>query len=412
MPESQKQSMQTPLDALKQAWLVARWHALQMWRQFFEHDCMSAAGALTYTTLFAVVPLVTVTYIIFSLIPEYDDLGEQVQQFIFTNFVPGSSDVVQEKLTEFAESARDLTAVGLFILFGTAFMLLVTIEKSFNTIWHVPEPRRGMQRFLLYWGVLSLGPISIVAGIISSVYLMSLPLVSDLDAFGLRETLLGFFPVLVSVGGFTLIYFAVPNCHVPFRHALIGGVVTTLVFQAALNLFAVMSRGFSYDAIYGTFAALPVFLLWLYFVWVIVLCGAIFVRSLSLSRQDDEAREPLMIKATRILRMLHDAHMDGSTITDRDITQQIVLDQEEHDKIFRVLQDLKVLGQADDERWILGRNLKAITLWDLYQQLPEGLELEVLRRIDDLPQVVEPLIAITQFGSNEMSVSLDVVFAA
>lgn len=404
--------MQTPLDALKQAWLVARWHALQMWRQFFEHDCMSAAGALTYTTLFAVVPLVTVTYIIFSLIPEYDDLGEQVQQFIFTNFVPGSSDVVQEKLTEFAESARDLTAVGLFILFGTAFMLLVTIEKSFNTIWHVPEPRRGMQRFLLYWGVLSLGPISIVAGIISSVYLMSLPLVSDLDAFGLRETLLGFFPVLVSVGGFTLIYFAVPNCHVPFRHALIGGVVTTLVFQAALNLFAVMSRGFSYDAIYGTFAALPVFLLWLYFVWVIVLCGAIFVRSLSLSRQDDEAREPLMIKATRILRMLHDAHMDGSTITDRDITQQIVLDQEEHDKIFRVLQDLKVLGQADDERWILGRNLKAITLWDLYQQLPEGLELEVLRRIDDLPQVVEPLIAITQFGSNEMSVSLDVVFAA
>ena len=401
----------SPLLFLRRAWDVSRWHAQQMWRQFFEHDCMAAAGALTYTTLFAVVPLMTVTYLIFSLMPEYAQLGNEVQQFIFNNFVPGSSDVVQEKLSEFAERARGLSAVGLFILFGTAFMLLITIEKSFNTIWHVPEPRRGMQRFLLYWGVLSLGPISIIAGIISSAYLAGLGFVSDLDTFGFRETLLGYFPILVSVGGFTLIYYAVPNCHVPLRHAFFGGLVTTLVFQAASNLFAVMSTGFSYDAIYGTFAALPVFLLWLYFVWVIVLCGAIFVRSLSLSRQDDEAREPMMIKATRILRMLHDAHLDGTSITDQDILQQVVLDQDEHDRIFRVLQDLKVLGQTDDERWILGRNLKAITLWDLYQQLPEGLELAVLRKIEDLPQVVEPLIAITQFGSNEMSVSLDVVFA-
>ena len=399
-------------QTFEKGWSLTRWHAQQMWRAFFEHDCMAAAGALTYTTLFAVVPLMTVTYIIFSLMPEYADVGDQIQQFVFNNFVPGSSDVVREKLTEFAERARDLTAVGLFILFATTFMLLITIEKSFNTIWHVPEPRKGMQRFLLYWGVLSLGPISIIAGIISSVYLMSLPLVSDLDAFGLRETLLGYFPVLVSIGGFTLIYYAVPNCHVAFRHALAGGVVTTLVFQAALKLFAIMSKGFSYDAIYGTFAALPVFLLWLYFVWVIVLCGAIFVRSLSLSRQDKAGREPLMIKATRVLRLLHDAHLEGASITDRDIAAHVVMDQDERDKIFRVLQDLRVLGQADDERWVLGRNLKAISLWDLYQQLPEGLDIANLRRISDLPQVVEPLIAITQFGSNEMSITLDVVFAS
>ncbi|MEM7100703.1 MAG: YihY family inner membrane protein [Pseudomonadota bacterium] len=391
---------------------VAKWYMQQMWRQFFEHDCMAAASALTYTTLFAVVPMMTVTYLIFSLIPEYNDLGEQVQQFIFNNFVPGSSEIVQEKLSEFAQRARDLTAVGLFILFGTSFMLLMTIEKSFNTIWHVPEPRRGMQRFLLYWGVLSLGPISIIAGIVSSVYLMGLDLVPDLDRFGLGQTLLGYFPILVSVGGFSLIYYAVPNCRVQLKHAVVGGVVTTMVFQLALNLFGQMSKGFSYNAIYGTFAALPVFLLWLYFVWVIVLCGAIFVRSLALMRQDDEAREPMIIKATRILRLLHDAHMDGTSITDRDIQEQVVLDQEEHDKIFRVLQDMKVLGLTDNERWTLSRNLKMITLWDLYCQLPEGLDLESLRKINDLPQVVEPLKSITQFGSNEMAVSLDVVFTS
>ena len=391
-------------------WQAVRWYGLQMWRQFFENDCMSAAGALTYTTLFAVVPMMTVTYIIFSLLPEYADVGEQVQQFIFSNFVPGSSNVVQEKLAEFADRARNLTTVGLFILFATAFMLLITIERSFNTIWHVPEPRRGLQRFLLYWGVLSLGPISITAGIVSSVYLMSLPLVSDFDAFGLKGALLGYLPVLISAAGFTVIYYAVPNCHVPFKHALIGGAFTMLVFETALDLFARMSKGFSYDAIYGTFAALPVFLLWLYFVWVIVLCGAIFVRSLSLSREDDTLREPMMIKATRILRILHDAHLQGSAVTDTDIGQQVLLNQVEHDRIFSVFAQLKLLGQTEDERWILGRNLKAITLWDLYQHLPEGLDINTLRNVKDLPTVVEPLIAITQFGSNEMSVSLDVVF--
>ncbi len=398
-------------DRAGDLWESVRWHLLQMGQQFLAHNCINAAGALTYTTLFAVVPLTTVTYTIFSLIPEYAHVGEQVQAFVFNNFVPGSSDVVQEKLNEFAARARNLTTVGLLILFATAFMMLVTIEKSFNTIWHVAEPRRGLQRFLLYWGVLSLGPLSIIAGIVSSLYLFGLPLVSEIPTFGLTEVLLGYLPALISVAGFTVLYYAVPNCHVPFRHAVAGGIVTSIVFSVALNLFTELSRGFSYDAIYGTFAALPVFLVWLYLVWVIVLCGAIFVRSLSLARDDDPDREPLMIKATRVLRLLHDAHMEGESVTDKEINSAVSLNQMEHDRVFSVFNELKLLNQTEDERWSLGRNLKGVTLWELYQKLPEGLELERLRRIEDMPGVVGPLVAITQFGSNEMSVSLDMVFS-
>lgn len=399
------------LPSVETIWHSLRWHSRQMGLQFFEHDCLAAAGALTYTTLFAVVPLMTVTYTFFSILPEYAHVGDQVQSFVFENFVPGSSSVVQDKLSEFADRARDLTAVGFVFLFVTAFLMLITIEKSFNTIWHVAEPRRGLQRFLLYWGVLSLGPASVVAGMLSSLYLLSLPLVSDLDALGLREIVLGYLPVLLSIAGFTVLYYAVPNCHVPFNHALFGGFVTMLVFQTALAVFAQSSRWFSYDAVYGTFAAVPVFLIWLYLVWVIILCGAIFVRSLSLSKGDEDHPEPLMIKAARILRMLHDAHMDGRSITDRDISLMVALNQAEHDRVFGVFQQLNLLNQTEDERWILGRSLKAVTLWDLYQLLPDGLELNRLQEIKDLPQVVEPLISITQFGSNEMSVSLEMVFS-
>jgi membrane protein len=397
---------------VKKGWSAIRWHLVQMWHQFLDHDCLSAAAALTYTTLFAVVPLMTVTYTFFSILPEYSHIGDQVQGFVFENFVPGSSDVVQEKLAEFTDRARNLTIAGFLFLFVTAFLMLVTIEKSFNTIWHVAEPRRGLQRFLLYWGILSLGPACVVIGMLSSLYLLSLPLVTGLDTFGVGELVLGYLPVLLSVAGFTILYYAVPNCHVPFKHALAGGVVTMLVFQTAFVVFAGASKGFTYNAVYGTFAAVPVFLVWLYLVWVIVLGGAIFVRSLSLVHEDESLQEPLMIKAARVLRLLHDAHMEGDSVTDKKINRAVQLNRTEHERIFGVFQDLKLLNQTEDEQWILGRNLKGVTLWQLYQRLPEGLDLDKLKTVTDMPQIVQPLISITQFGSNEMSVTLDMVFSS
>ncbi len=391
---------------------VVRWYVSQMWHQFWEHDCLNAAAALTYTTLFAVVPLMTVTYAFFSLIPEYSGLGEQLQTFIFQNFVPGSSDVLQVKLAEFADRAQNLTLVGFLFLFVTSFLMLMTIEASFNTIWQVAEPRRGLKRFLLYWGVLSLGPASVVIGIWSSLYLLGLPMVSEMDTVGVRETLIGYLPVALSVGGFTVLYYAVPNCHVPFKHAFGGGVVTMLVFQAAFVIFTESSRVFIYEPVYGTFAALPLFLLWLYLVWSMVLVGAVFVRCIGLPRDDEIDPEPLMIRATRVLLLFHEAHLAGETLTDERINRTVKLNRAEHERVFSVFQAFNLLSQTEDERWILGRNLKTITLWDLYQHLPDGLDLARLESIEDLPQVVGPLIAIAQFGSNEMSVSLDVVFGS
>lgn len=399
-------------EATARLWQTIRWYAAQMGRQFLAYDCLSAAAALTYTTLFAVVPMMTVTYTFFSLIPEYAQVGQQVQSFVFENFVPASSDLVQDKLAEFADRAGNLTAVGFGFLFVTAFMMLVTIEKSFNAIWHVAEPRKGLQRFLVYWGVLSLGPASVVVGILSSLYLLSLPLVSGIDAFGLGEIALGYLPEMLSIMFFSMLYFAVPNCHVPFHHALLGGLLTMTVFQGAFDVFAASSRTLSYDALYGTFAAVPVFLLWLYFVWVIVLSGAIFVRCLSLSREREVSGEPLLIKAVRVLAFFHAAHDRGEAVTDAQINEEVQLLSRERERIFDVFQEFRLLMQTEDERWVLGRNLKGITLWDLYQHLPDDMVLDKLNEVDDLPQVVEPLKAITRFGSNEMSVSLDSLFAA
>ena len=182
----------------------------------------SSAAALTYTTLFAVVPMMTVTFAMLSAVPAFQGVGEQIQHFIFRNFVPSTGAAVQEYLWAFTEQARQLTWVGVLLLAVTAFMMLVTIEQAFNTIWRVRKSRRGVSSFLLYWAILSLGPLLLGSGFAISTYLTSTSLLSGPDAVVGAKTLLSFTPLLFSVAAFTLIYATVPNARVPLKHALAG----------------------------------------------------------------------------------------------------------------------------------------------------------------------------------------------
>lgn len=405
-----KEAARDAAAVLKRFWLALRWYAEQLVRQFLDYDCPSRAGALTYTTLFAVVPMMTVAYVMLSIMPAYDGVAERIESFVFQNFVPTSSTVVQEYLGEFSNRARGLSVIGFAFLFITTFMLLVTIEGTFNTIWQVADRRRGLQRFLVYWGVMSLGPPMIMGGILISVYLTSLPLVTDLDVFGLGSAFLGYLPMILTCLGFTVLYKAMPNTQVLLVHAFVGGLLTMGALELAKNLFNMVVANSSFTSIYGAFAAVPFFLFWMYMVWVLILSGAIFVRTLALEPELNlEPTEPILVKCARVLELLYAAHLEGNGLTDHDIDARVVMKSGEKERILRVLLELKVLRQAD-EYWVLGRSLKRITLWELYRKLPEGLDLKDLNRVHDMDHVVEPLISLVQFGSNQMSVTLDTVF--
>ena len=398
-------------DDIKEAIERVRWFGRQIARQFLELGLMESAAALTYTTLFAVVPLMTVAYTMMSVLPTFSGVGEQVQEFVFRNFVPESSSMVKDTLTEFSNQARQLTFFGIAFLVVTAFMMLVTIEKSFNVIWHVAEPRRGLQRFLVYWGVLTCGPPLVAGGLLISSYLISAPLVADMDTFGLRETVLSYLPVLLSTAGFTVLYAAVPNCHVPFRHALLGGLLTMLSFEAAKKVFTVIVANSSLTVIYGAFAAVPLFLIWLYLVWVLILAGAIFVRTLSLTREPGASEtEPLLLKCVRVLSILYEGHMEGRAVTDQEINEAVAMTREQRDAVFEVLSDMKLVTQTEDERLTLGRSLKAVTLWSLYQELPNGVDAGAMRSASDLKPVVERLEAFAEYGINHLSQTLEELF--
>ena len=400
-----------PRDLVSRLWLTLLWYLKQMVRQFLEFDCPTRAGALTYTTLFAVVPMMTVAYAMLSILPAYDGVADRVENFIFQNFVPTSSEMVQEYLSDFSQRARGLSVIGFGFLFVTTFLLLVTIEGTFNAIWEVAEPRTGMQRLLVYWGVMSLGPPMILGGILISFYVTSLPLLTDLDVFGIGTLLLSYLPGILSCLGFTVMYFAMPNTAVKLRHALIGGVLAMLALEAAKQIFNMVVANTSMASIYGAFAAVPFFLTWMYMVWVLILSGAILVRTLGLKPEIETGpSEPVLVKCARVLELLYAAHLEGRGVTDSEIEDQVTLHAGEREQLLRALLDLKVLRYAD-ESWILGRSLKSLTLWDLYQRLPDGVDTSGLEQVRDMDHVVEPLRSLVQFGSNQMSVSLDTVFA-
>src|SRR5690606_3494761 len=140
---------------------------------FFAHECQKSAAALTYLTLFALVPLMTVVYSVFSLIPAFDGVAEQLQGVLFSHFVAESGQELQGYLAEFSSQARSLTGVGVGVLVVTAYWMLTNIEKTFNSIWGVSRPRKGIASFLLYWAVLSIGPLLLGAGLAVNTYVLS-----------------------------------------------------------------------------------------------------------------------------------------------------------------------------------------------------------------------------------------------
>src|SRR5690606_11604072 len=143
---------------------------------FNKHKGMENAKSLTYTSLFAVVPLITLVFTILSAFPSFRVFGDQVQTLIFNRLLPSSSLELEGYLATFASQARNLTWVGALMLFVTSYLMLVNVERNFNLIWGVEESRKGLSSFLLYWSVLSLGPLLLGVGFAISSYVTSLTL--------------------------------------------------------------------------------------------------------------------------------------------------------------------------------------------------------------------------------------------
>ncbi|WP_323844897.1 YihY family inner membrane protein [Microbulbifer magnicolonia] len=397
--------------------MVHRWRRFftSLWTLFNEKNCRQSAAALTYMTLFAIVPLVTVSYAMLSLFPDFAGLESRLQEQIFSHFVPESGREVQEYISNFSAQAQRLTGVGIAILLVTAGIMLRNIEDTFNSIWDIPRGRSGVSSFLLYWAILSLGPILLGAGLAATTYLISQKMfLPEGDTLGVLPIVLRVLPLVFTAIAFTLLFIAVPNCRVPMRYGLVGGVITAFAFELAKNLFGVMVARSSVQAIYGAFAFVPLFLIWIYLTWIIVLAGCVLVRTLSVYHAATQGRKYSDVVATLVLLWeFFKKYQSGQPVRDQDISRAGIKPAQWR-RIRQVLQDHKVITQTERNDYVLQRDLDSISLMDLTNWLnPAPIPAHSHRELQGQPWYaeVEQRFADTQhFASEQLDLDLGEVF--
>ncbi|MFT5333988.1 MAG: membrane protein [Halioglobus sp.] len=357
--------------------------------------CSENAAALTYMSLFALVPLMTVLYTMASAVPAFQGVELKIEAFMFENLVPETSSEIQEYLGDFSRQAKNLTGFGIAFLVITAVIMLRNIEKSFNQIWRTRENRSSVSSFLLYWAVLSLAPVTVGLALGISTYLTSFAnMMVSFDVIGIGDYLLKLAPIMLNTAGFTLIYAAVPNCAVPLRHALIGGFVAAVVFNIARSLFTQLVVGSSYTFIYGAFAAVPLFLLWIYLSWIIVLTGAILVHSLSAYQSQEQATRPNVLKALDILYLFWINQKSGTSVNELDIfKEKHEVTKDLGSETWSALRDLflekKLISQSERGEYLLSRDLHSITFWQLKEWVNKELPLNEKDNLNHLSWQLE-----------------------
>lgn len=243
------------------------------WQRFNQNKLAQAAGYLTYSTMLAIVPLIMVVFSIFSAFPVFNEVTGALKEFIFTNFAPSASDMVGQYIDEFVNNSKKMSAVGIISLIIVALMLINSIDRTLNSIWHDTETRPIFTSFAIYWLILTLGPLLVGVSIAASTYVKAMFESAASFSFGLK--LLSFVPFLSTWFIFTMIYMVVPNKKVSIKHSAAGALIAAVFFTLGKQAFAWYIVTFpSYQLIYGAMATLPIMLLWIQLSWTVVLLGA------------------------------------------------------------------------------------------------------------------------------------------
>lgn len=247
----------------------------RIWRRFFDDHVQTNAAALAFTTVLALVPAAAVMFSMLSVFPVFQDWATELESFVYDNLVPAAGDLVQSHLQEFIGQTGRLTAFGLLFLLLSALLLLFTIEETLNKIWRVENSRSVLQRLLSYWAVLTLSPLLMGASLSLTSYLISTTLQGGGNMAEARSWFLSLLPFMFETLAFVLLYTVVPNKPIRFRHAVVGGVTAAILFEVTKRGFTwYISNFHSYEVIYGALSSIPIFLLWIYLSWLVVLIGA------------------------------------------------------------------------------------------------------------------------------------------
>jgi membrane protein len=340
-------------------------------RRFLDDRCFESAGALAYTTVFALLPFTAVVMALLSAFPAFEASRKEVIHFVFLNFVPPSARGYEAKLTDFALTAQSLTAPGVIALVVSILLTMWSIEQAFNRIWRVPSAPPKLVRFLMYWTLLTLGSLLTVATLTATSALFSVPELAGIEARDFGERLLRYLPELLELLAFTAAYWLIPHRTIRLRFALVGGLLAMLLFEGLKWSLAIYLRGASFQQLYGAMAVVPILLVWVYFSWLAVLFGASLAASLGSFRYQPRA---LRLSAgaelyglLRLLGRFDEARRSGLGLHLAEIQQREPgLTDELLQSMISALCEMNIIQRGESGAWLLSRDLASVKLEELY----------------------------------------------
>ena len=260
---------------------IIRGYLVYLLGRFHEDRILYYSGYLSYVTLLSMVPLLAVIFSFFSIFPFFEKLKEEVEEFVFSNFVPALGDAVQEQILSFVDNATRMTPFGLLVLLIVAVLLLSSIDHTLNQIWHVKKNRGLIVSYSIYLVVLISSPVLLGTSLAATSYLVSLSGIEEGAVSSVIKFLLASLPFLGSFFFFLLLYIIVPHTKVHFWSAVSGAMIATLLFEISKSAFALYFINFPvYQVIYGALAVIPLLFIWVFISWVVVLVGAQIAASL------------------------------------------------------------------------------------------------------------------------------------
>ena len=381
------------------------------------------AGSLTFTTMLSLVPLATVAFALFTAFPIFSSFQMSLQIFLADHLMPAQlNSQIFDYLNQFASKAKGLTTIGMIFLFVTAVMTMMTVESAFNVIWRVRKARPIAQRILVYWAIITLGPILIGVSLSISSYLftrsMAVTAVQHIPSV-IDWALTGAALPLTALA-FTMLYVFLPNCRVEWRDAVIGGITAAIAFELAKRGFGYYVRRIpTYTAVYGAFAAVPLFLLWMYLCWFIALAGAMIASALPAIRIGQFHRPTFegsdLFDSLELLARLSEARDAGKRgYTMPEISRMLRRDMDTTVRLLLKLEEIEWIArlQDDDTRphFLLLANPAQITverLFDLF--VIDRAELEYQLELNSTRVDGQTLLAALE--NDKLKVTLAVLLA-
>ena len=406
--------------ALRQ-WNAVKLRALARYalRRAGEDRLPQVASSLTFTTVLSLVPILTVAFALFTAFPMFKSFRADIEGYMFSNLVPSNiSRPILTYLNQFSSNAKGLTAAGLIGLVVTSVMTMLTVENALNAIWRVRHRRPLAQRVLVFWALMTFAPVLIGASLSVSSYLVSISAgyVHKLP-FGLG-VIVGVIPILLSAIAFAMLYVFVPNTNVERRDAFVAGLIAAIAFEFAKRGFgSYVAHIPTYTAVYGAFAALPIFLTWIYVSWLVTLLGATIASTLPVIRQGYWQRRTFpgseFFDALGVLLLLYRAREQAPrTVAELEIGRRLQLEAEYLADLLAKLKALHLVGKLQQDRgeahWALLCDAHTMTLRPLYEKLV--LNLPRLPRTSLAHHLGDTQALVTQLQNPALDATLESVF--